>query len=772
LSKGGVSVVTVRWNRYDWGATAFLLLVVLFFHWPLITPDLVRRQAYPEADFYDQFHAFASYEHDRLWAGSVPLWNPYVFGGHPFLADVQAAVFYPPSLLTIALNGPGPFSPLWLELEAIAHLYLAALFTYLFVRRLTVSLLGGPHRVACDALSRAGALISALAFALGGYLTGYPPLQLAILETQVWLPLVLLLLDMGLCGRRWRSILGAGAAWGMALLAGHPQSAMYVFYASLLYGLYRSWRAKLSWRWAIVAHLTWIVIGLGLAAVHLVPAWEFMRLSVRASLTYQELAGGFGVRDFLQYFVPGTISRWSPVYVGILPLFLAVMACVGWRKYCEWVDVLFWAMLALIGLVLSLGGKTFLYRLFYWIVPGFNLFRSQERAIYLTSFCLSVLAGCGWIWLSRWPHWLMGSVSVLSLVVTVIVWAIGRERSDFELDVWLKRLLLWVAWNWAGWGLVWWMPWFVGQKKGAWAAILALALVVVDLSAANATTNLSPGLAESRVYDGEWLVSAVDADRLFRIANEWGLPGNGGCWLRLQDLWGGSPLRLQAHKVMADALPRWRLWQLFGVRYVATWEHDLPGPFPARRIAMRGGEWEKNTVYVHRLDADFSRAWVVYRAQQVDDESVLTMLAVPDFDPFEQVLLADPVPAGFALMSPATSSLASPDRPAVVDVVAYAPEEMVIQVDLSARGWLVLGEWHYPGWGAWVDGERQKIYRADYGLRAVPLTAGSHRVVFRYRPTSFYLGVMISALASLVLLSGLFVCFGRRDTGRSLAGSG
>jgi len=335
-SGGGYGAPPLRLDRWDAGAMAFLLVVTLLFHWPLITPDLARRQSYPDGDFYVQFHAFASYEHDRLWAGELPLWNPYTFGGHPFLADVQAAVFYPPSLLAILLSGPGPLSALWLELEAMAHFYLAALFTYLFVRRLLRLESGQMSKLQIancklqiagrKSKSRkwangqmgegvcaiAGPIVAALTFAFGGYLTGYPPLQLAILETQVWLPLILLLLDVGLSERRWPFVVGAGGAWGMALLAGHPQSAMYVLYGALLYGLYRAWRARSPWWWAALAHLAWIGIGFGLAAVHLLPAWEFMRLSVRSSATYAELAGGFGWRDLAQYLLPGAFTHWSP----------------------------------------------------------------------------------------------------------------------------------------------------------------------------------------------------------------------------------------------------------------------------------------------------------------------------------------------------------------------------------------------------------------------------------------------------------------------------
>jgi uncharacterized membrane protein YfhO len=108
------------------------------------------------------------------------------------------------------------------------------------------------------------------------------------------------------------------------------------------------------------------------------------------------------------------------------------------------------------------------------------------------------------------------------------------------------------------------------------------------------------------------------------------------------------------------------------------------------------------------------------------------------------VLLSDPIPEGF------TSSL--PVHPSTVRVLRYAPEEIVAEADLSVPGWLVLGEWYYPGWQAWADGREQPIYRANFGLRAIPLGAGIHQVTLRYRPRSLYIGGGVSLFTVLGLI--------------------
>ena len=127
-----------RWARYRTDILVVLLLAALcaLFFWRIVTPSATDRGFFPSGDFVDQFYVFSVFEARQLLTGGVPLWNPYTYGGHPFLADIQSAVFYPPSLITILLSAPWGYPIYALELEAIAHVFLAGVFTYLFAKRL------------------------------------------------------------------------------------------------------------------------------------------------------------------------------------------------------------------------------------------------------------------------------------------------------------------------------------------------------------------------------------------------------------------------------------------------------------------------------------------------------------------------------------------------------------------------------------------------------------------------------------------------------------
>src|SRR5690606_29715075 len=173
----------MKLRRSDVLAVLGLIALWLFFFWRLFTPIEADQASLKQGDFSGQFVAFAGYQYARFAQGEVPLWNPYNNGGFPFIADTQAAVFYPPRLVTIALaKHSGGWSYHALELEMTAHVLAYTLMMYTFVRRLTREWNG----------SVLGAFVAAVVGGYGGYLSGYPPLQLALLEAGIWLPLAAL----------------------------------------------------------------------------------------------------------------------------------------------------------------------------------------------------------------------------------------------------------------------------------------------------------------------------------------------------------------------------------------------------------------------------------------------------------------------------------------------------------------------------------------------------------------------------------------------------
>ena len=204
-----------------WAGLAIATLATL---WPLGLTNRVLAGV-------DAFTYFTPYWAERMAAlrgGHLPLWNPDLFLGAPFLANIQAAVLYP---LHWPLSWLSPAAALiW---SALLHVWLAAGFTYTFARR---SL----------RLSRPAAWLAGLIFGLGGFTLARVE-NINQLNALAWLPALLWLLDKTARAGSWRS----RVRWGMALtvvialqlLAGHTQTAFVNLVGLGLYALYPGGRA-------------------------------------------------------------------------------------------------------------------------------------------------------------------------------------------------------------------------------------------------------------------------------------------------------------------------------------------------------------------------------------------------------------------------------------------------------------------------------------------------------------------------------------------------
>jgi hypothetical protein len=164
--------------------------------------------------------------------------------------------------------------------------------------------------------------------------------------------------------------------------------------------------------------------------------------------------------------------------------------------------------------------------------------------------------------------------------------------------------------------------------------------------------------------------------------------------------------------------------------------------------------------YVYENRSVMPRAFLVYRTRVMSSgHDMEHVLRDPTFDPQAIVLLDREGPT---LLGPA-------DPTPMTRIVDYQPERVVIEVSSRYDGILVLGDAWFPGWEATVNGISTKILRADILLRAVPIGAGHHQVIFRYDPLSFRLGVAVSGLALLAaMLLGLVGTLLRKRTGLKL----
>ena len=407
---------------------------------------LLAVERLPTGDFSGQFHAFATFQAREMAAGRLPIWSPGSYGGIPFTADTQSAVFYPLRWLTLILAVPNGLSYYLLELEGLLHIWLAGVFAYFLAFDITRDYAPVRQDSAANGKSRLSAgfapeqwagLLAAVAFGLGGYLTSYPLLQLAVLESVIWLPLVLYLLRRGVYldensppGKSspviW--LLAAGVVLGISALAGHPQTFLHIAYLAAAYYLFLAWQARWRWSWVVGLGLLISLAAVGIAAAAFIPALRFVPLTVRRDVSYEFVSKGFPLLHAVQAMLPGYRSLWLPQYAGLVTIALGLMAWLGrkqWQDLRQRAETVFWVAAIALAAWLALGDKGVLYELAYYVAPGFSLFRQQERLVSLFALGMAVLAAQGFvIWMqagfAQRRLWLRRAAVVLAALMLLV----------------------------------------------------------------------------------------------------------------------------------------------------------------------------------------------------------------------------------------------------------------------------------------------------------------------------------------------------------------
>ncbi len=111
---------------------------------------------------------------------------------------------------------------------------------------------------------------------------------------------------------------------------------------------------------------------------------------------------------------------------------------------------------------------------------------------------------------------------------------------------------------------------------------------------------------------------------------------------------------------------------------------------------------------------------------------------------------------------PSFPSAAVPANPGRARIGRYGINEVELQVEAGEPSLVILTDSYYPGWNAFVDGERKPVWRANSLFRAVETPAGNHTVLFRYQPASLRRGAAISLGTLTVILCALLLDVSRR----------
>lgn len=681
----------------------------------------------------------------RAWgADGLAGWCVSMGLGQPLVADLAMAVHYPAHALLLVARPTVALS--WLTALHVAAAYAGA---YLLARRLDASPLA--------------AALAGLAYAGGGVMTTYVHSP-ALLIGSTWMPwAVLLSLRAVAPGAPWRRTLLAALPFSLAFLGASPElaacagalsfalavgtgagvaraivrmAAVALFAAALA--------ASTLWPFLQVAGDTNRAVGLGYDAAARWSLHPFELLGVLAPMPFGR--GGFAPT------VLGHEERcWyvAGLHLGAASAAAGLAAIARVRRDAR---ARLLACAALPFLVYAFGRWGPLYPALYEVLPPIRSLRYPAKAFVPVSLCLAVLAAIGLDWLRRAPRrrelLLVGGANVLvalaafgrgegellveracvtALAATAALAALVGRRSRLVVVITLIELALLGRWAFD----------IVPAPTYEAPPALAAPLVTTERGQRPLRVATTRRASEVRGVAVPGLPRALVDQRSWREA----LMPNTGMGIGVRTTFGFSsftPARVVALREAALDLPLTAFYERFGASHLVHASDEALDERDAARVAAVG-PW-----VLSRLERAPPWAAVYARPHRAADlDEAVARVADPSFDPRHACVVegledppADPGP-------PARAGRAWPVR--------LEDDRLVLEVDATTSGVLVVREGWGSGWSARVDGRPAPVLPADVVFRAVPVPPGRHEVVLEYEAPGRRAGAIVASLALVAL---------------------
>ncbi len=717
-------------------------------------------------------------ENSRLRAGGeIPLWNSHGFLGYPTQAETEVSGVYPPGLIFDFVHDSG-FA---LTLYIIFHFLLAAAGMMYLMRVVGVGILGQT--------------CAAILYVFGGTFLDYV-VTLTILTTLTWTPLILSLQLQSFQRGSFRYAVFAGIVLAIQASGANPTAGIHQLLLMCGVTLIEA-QGPDRWsrlKFAIQSTACTLVVGLCLSAPQMFYFLEYVVFSERWTRVESKIQYPWSLppTHLLQAIVPDLWLGWQNI-VRVSPKFGMLSTINEYRLYFG----IFSLSLILIGFcaryrftwtfrivflgctVLALGTYTGLWQ----IICYFPLFRNLHvpwRFLMLASMAAAGLAGVGLDQMVSQvskvnKHRRIFSscyflLSAILLCFAIAVWTVQPRFEGITIGgVTLARCLL-VASTFAAISAALWF-WFRPLASNAILGKVVICVVSVDLlvcgssvhslAAPDYYSKLPPTVAALRKDPAQWRVF-----RLYKnVWNEVDSPEPALLPQNMAALFGIDAYNSNAAAPLREVAPYWHFQNgpptlnlkelgLFNVKYFLVSNPTM--------IRILDQETEKEEVVSHEHIEEVNCRLFKNPYWQPRISIRTQYYVVPYFDAVRRLVnshdfsLSDSVAVDampvFVPGKPIDHQLDSQQ----VQVVHYGGQRVILDAEVSQNSILVLSDFYYRGWQATSNGKELKILRANGLVRGLALGAGHHRIEFRYRPRSFYLGLYPMG-AMIVVLFGYFI---------------
>lgn len=717
-------------------------------------------------------------------AGQWPLWNPYILSGTPLFANLQVAPFSPTALVYSFLNYINGWSA-----QIILQHILAVLFTFILLRHWKIS--------------KWASLFAGIAYSFSGFNLIFSQWNGHTLSAA-FLPLAILFCAKILKSGGFLNSVGLALVLTFQLFSGYPQVSLYTVLAIFVFWLVYIWGKPIK------TYLSrTLLVGLAalmtilFSAVQLLPTAELWRLSQRG---YEPIPYEWSFLPWskiITFFAPdyfgnhATWNYWGPQdytsntgYVGIVVFAIAFLVLQIRKKNKE---IYYLIILTLVSLIISFPTPI---SVFLWKnnILGMRS-SSAHRATILFNFAIAMLSGFGFDFFLRKNKFktikmvfipltiLLGFTLValyhclIAKVPTFVHQEIVSEITNYKVA--LRNLVL---------------PFFFlsiillvtylkvkGLLSTKAASLILFMFMLFELYRFG--WKFTPFAEKYLVYPGTPVITFLQSQpKPFRVTGNKVIPVNIRTPYALESLEGYETIHslrisqflaaLNSDKSGTSPVGRYgtvdndtsRLLDLTNTKYFLTiktdinGDPDINGNIPARfkndrfKIAF-----EDKTTVVMESNSYLPRAFMVYDWDIIgNDREILDNLLDANYPIDKKIILEEPTLV--------TKNLSTTRYQSRVVFESYNAENSAIRVNTPEGGFLFISDAYYPGWIAYVDGNKENILRADFAFRAVYVPKGEHTVTFLYKPASFFDGLKISLFSLLFIatLSILVFIVGKR----------
>lgn len=742
----------------------YILLGILVIFWLIFFRELLTGSAYLFDDFIEQYYPGKLMSSVMLSKGIFPFWNPYIFSGMPFFADLQIAVLYPFNFVLTLFVKNDKLSALAIQNSIIIHYLLTSVFTFYLAKHFK--------------LSGLFSLLFALMFTYSSYMMVHM-IHMPLIEAATWFPLFFLIWLKFVKTHKYYYPLLGGIVMAVCILAGYPQVPFFNFFFIGIYTLfisYELYKAKdiksiitMFFGLAITVLLTF-----GLSAFQLLPSLEFIGLSNRATFDYNfAKQGSMHIYDYITLIIPKFFGVWSGnekivdlkywsnhqegpwmfsvanVFVSTLVIILFYPSVKYFFREKKHITLAYFSLFIIgFSFLFSLGGNFFFHKLLYDYVPFFSRFRNPAHIVYILMMAVLLITMIGTDGIIKdnklkeyFTKKYIVSIGAVILILFFITFSGMLLPSNMQqaalVSSYVKnQSLIFFAIS-AVFILVFYLH-SEGKINFNLFGYLVLALLLFEIyyiwfDQNNGTKNPEQVYIQRAQLSDKFKQEMKSES--FRVnARDGGymlFQRNQGFVDNIEFLEGYGALMLKnfipPNKSEAGST---QTHDLMNVKYkIFT---DSTG---------KGKSLGLSNTYLPRV-------MMFYDAVKFNSDSLVKeYMAKKEFDYRRTLAIQESDDIKLPKMNPSDSIPVNSAR-----IYEYTLNSIKVDVDTPQDGLLYFSEVYFPAWKAYIDGKPTKILKADYCMRSVQVEKGKHLVEMRYESDSFKSGLTFS-LISL----GLFV---------------